>query len=124
MQSNKNFGELTFGFDIGIASVGWAVLNETRIVDLGVRVFDAAEDPKTGDSLNTGRRLLKTQRHRLHRRVLRLKKLRRLLRDFGAVSSANIEYFVTTSSKKGQSAKSDPWELRTKGLDEKLEGND
>ena len=124
MNDKKNFGQLTFGFDIGIASVGWAVLNETRIVDLGVRAFDAAEDPKTGDSLNAGRRLLKTQRHRLHRRVLRLKKLRRLLRDSGAVSSANIENFTSTSSKKGQLAKSDPWELRTKGLDEKLEGND
>jgi CRISPR-associated endonuclease Csn1 len=124
MQSKQNLGQLTFGFDIGIASVGWAVLGETRIVDLGVRCFDAAEDPKTGDSLNSGRRLLKTQRNRLHRRVLRLKKLRRLLRDTGAVPNANIEYFASTSSKKGQSAKLEPWELRAKGLDLKLEGCD
>lgn len=31
---------LTFGFDIGIASVGWCVLGEDRIVNLGVRCFD------------------------------------------------------------------------------------
>ena len=122
--NGSNFGNLTFGFDIGIASVGWAVLNETRIVDLGVRCFDAAEDPKTGDSLNSGRRLLKTQRNRLRRRVLRLKKLRRLLRDIGAVPNASIEYFASTPSKKGQSAKLEPWELRAKGLDLKLEGGD
>lgn len=31
----------TIGLDIGIASVGWAVINEdkSRIEDLGVRVF-------------------------------------------------------------------------------------
>ena len=45
------------GLDIGIASVGWAVLeNNThdepfRIIDLGVRIFDTAEQPKTGASL-------------------------------------------------------------------------
>jgi CRISPR-associated endonuclease Csn1 len=120
----KNLGPLTFGLDIGIASVGWAVLGENRIIDLGVRCFDAAEDPKTGDSLNEHRRLMKTQRNRLHRRVLRLKKLRRLLRDIGAVPNANIENFTTTSSKKGNPARSEPWELRAKGLDEKLDGAD
>ncbi len=120
----ENLGALTFGLDIGIASVGWAVLSENRIIDLGVRCFDAAEDPKTGDSLNEQRRLMKTQRNRLHRRVLRLKKLRRMLRDIGAVPSADIEHFATTSSKKGLPAKSDPWELRAKGLYEKLEGAD
>ena len=51
MNSNKNFGNLTFGFDIGIASVGWAVLSETRIVDLGVRAFDKAETAKEGNRL-------------------------------------------------------------------------
>ena len=45
------------GLDIGIASVGWAVLQNNsqdepvRIVDLGVRIFDKAEIPKTGESL-------------------------------------------------------------------------
>ena len=37
---------LTLGLDIGIASVGWTVLNETRIVDIGVRCFDKAERPR------------------------------------------------------------------------------
>lgn len=41
--ADKNLGSLTFRFDIGIASVGWSVLGETRIVDLGVRAFDKPE---------------------------------------------------------------------------------
>lgn len=45
------------GLDIGIASVGWAVLENNsqdepiRILDLGVRIFEAAEVPKTGAAL-------------------------------------------------------------------------
>ena len=49
------------GLDIGIGSVGWAVLRNQpngepdRIQDLGVRIFDKAEQPKTGASLEIGR---------------------------------------------------------------------
>ena len=45
------------GLDIGVASVGWAVvgLNGTGepvgLHRLGVRIFDKAEQPKTGESL-------------------------------------------------------------------------
>ena len=45
------------GLDIGIASVGWAVvaLNENAepygLIRCGSRIFDKAEQPKTGDSL-------------------------------------------------------------------------
>lgn len=51
------------GLDIGIASVGWAMVeideeeNPIRLIDLGVRVFERAEVPKTGDSLAAVRRL-------------------------------------------------------------------
>jgi len=54
---NKNLGPLTFGLDIGIASVGWAVLGENRIIDLGVRCFDKAETADKGESLNLARRM-------------------------------------------------------------------
>lgn len=55
------------GLDIGIASVGWAVLQNNsddepvRIVDLGVRIFDTAEIPKTGESLAGPRELHERQ---------------------------------------------------------------
>jgi CRISPR-associated endonuclease Csn1 len=58
----NNLGPLTFGLDIGIASVGWAVLGENRIIDLGVRCFDKAETAKEGDSLNLTRRMARLTR--------------------------------------------------------------
>ena len=112
------FGPLTFGFDIGIASVGWAVLNENRIVALGVRAFDKAENEK-GEPLNLARREKRTTRTRLGRRVLRLKKLRRLLRDAGLVSSANLTAFITPPRDKNDPP-NDPWHLRAAGLNRKL----
>lgn len=54
------------GLDIGIASVGWAMVeidedeNPICLIDLGVRVFERAEVPKTGDSLAAARRLARS----------------------------------------------------------------
>lgn len=45
------------GLDLGITSVGWSVIennnlgNPIRIVNLGSRIFDAAENPKNGYSV-------------------------------------------------------------------------
>lgn len=117
MKDKPVLGALTFGFDIGIASVGWAVLDSQRIVALGVRAFDAAENPKTGAPLNEHRRLMRTARNRLKRRAFRLKKLRRLLRDAEILPVADCSIFT------GSDAPS-PWNLRARGLDMKLEPAD
>ncbi len=123
-QSASPVDRLTFGLDIGIASVGWAVLEHSgeneeetsrgRIVDLGVRTFDAAEKGDTGEPLNLARRTARTMRKRLARRVQRLKKLRRLLRDAGIVPDADETHFVTPPH--GMN----PWLLRAEGLDRRL----
>ena len=61
------------GLDIGVASVGWAVvgLNGTGepvgLHRLGVRIFDKAEQPKTGESLAAPRRMARGMRRRLRR---------------------------------------------------------
>lgn len=57
----------TFGLDIGLASVGWAVMSATRIVDWGVRCFDKAETSDKGESLNLARRNARLMRRRLPR---------------------------------------------------------
>ncbi|WP_201770255.1 hypothetical protein [Basilea psittacipulmonis] len=50
------------GLDLGIASVGWALVsvNENEepigLLDCGVRTFERAEVPKTGESLAKARR--------------------------------------------------------------------
>jgi len=109
--SDKPTGSLTFGFDIGIASVGWCVLGEKHIVDLGVRCFDKAETAKEGESLNLARRTARLMRRRLRRRAWRLTKLARLLKREGLIDN--------TQSIRQPATKS-PWQLRVEGLDRKL----
>jgi len=113
-------GPLTFGFDIGIASVGWAVLCGTRIVDLGVRCFDAAEDPKTGESLGAKWRTLKVARRRLFRRADRLKQLLRLFVKECLLVKADHALLAAPPTEEGETNHRTPWALRSRGLDERL----
>jgi len=104
---------LTFGLDIGIASVGWAVLAGNRIVALGVRAFDKAETAKEGESLNLARRTARLMRRRLWRRAWRLTKLARLLKREGLVDRA--DFFMAQPGFADST-----WKLRTQGLDRLL----
>jgi len=88
MQQEKT--PYTLGLDIGIASVGWCVLGENRIIDLGVRAFDKAETAKEGDSLNLVRRSARLMRRRLRRRAWRLTKLARLLKRQGVIEDTHL----------------------------------
>ena len=69
------------GLDIGITSVGWAAVElntedePIRIIDLGVRIFDAAENPKDGASLALPRREARSARRRLRRHRHRLERI-------------------------------------------------
>lgn len=102
---------LIFGFDIGIASVGWCVLGERRFVDLGVRCFEKAETAKEGESLNLTRRTARLMRRRLRRRAWRLIKLARLLKRAGLVADAERLRHPSAIS---------PWRLRVEGLERRL----
>lgn len=113
----KDLGALTFGLDIGIASVGWAVLDENRIVDLGVRCFDKAETAKEGESLNLARRSARLLRRRLRRRAWRLIKLSRLLKREGVIADSNL--FKNKIGKNTPAPKSS-WQLRVDALDRQL----
>lgn len=116
-----------FGLDIGIASVGWAVLDEQRIVDLGVRCFDKAETAKEGDPLNLARRQARLLRRRLYRRAWRLTQLARLLKREGLIDNAKL---FASSPAFTEPDPTDPdgkrlrlvsaWELRRQGLDRLL----
>jgi CRISPR-associated endonuclease Csn1 len=101
---------LTFGFDIGIASVGWAVLAPHRIVGLGVRTFDKAETAKEGDSLNLVRRTARLMRRRLRRRAWRLTKLARLLKRRGVIDDVRLFHPQNPFAPS-------LWRLRVEGLD-------
>lgn len=107
----NNLGALTFGLDIGIASVGWAVLGEERIIDLGVRCFDKAETAKEGESLNLARRSARLLRRRLRHRAWRLTKLTRLFKREGLIAKTSTFKSPFTQSL---------WQLRVEALDHKL----
>ena len=109
------------GLDIGIASVGWAMVeideeeNPIRLIDLGVRVFERAEVPKTGDSLAAARRLARSVRRLTRRRAHRLLRARRLLKREGVLQAAD---FYENGLVK--SLPNTPWQLRAAALDRKL----
>jgi CRISPR-associated endonuclease Csn1 len=115
--SVKATESLIFGLDIGIASVGWAVLAPNRIVALGVRAFDKAETAKEGDSLNLVRRSARLMRRRLRRRAWRLKKLTNLLKQYGVIDAPT---FLQSQNVAVQS----PWQLRVEGLDRQLSASE
>lgn len=111
MESNTL--NLTFGFDIGIASVGWAVLAPDRIVALGVRAFDKAETADKGESLNLARRMSRLMRRRLYRRAWRQTKVARLLKREGLITDARQFHDQ-------RPAPVSPWQLRVDALDRLL----
>ena len=101
----------TLGLDIGIASVGAALIGEDKIIGLHVRTFDRAETAKEGESLNLIRRESRLTRRRIHRRRHRLSMFRRYFHRLGAIAKPDTSAFVTHDS---------PWELRALGLDQQL----
>ncbi|MGD9888930.1 MAG: type II CRISPR RNA-guided endonuclease Cas9 [Halothiobacillaceae bacterium] len=105
----------SLGLDIGMASVGAALLTDDHIHALHVRTFNAAETAKEGESLNLIRREARLTRRRIRRRAFRLTRLRRLFKRMGLISSHEAQAFATTAS---------PWELRAEGLNRKLETNE
>lgn len=112
----------TLGLDIGISSVGWAVLRNTpdgepnRIEDLGVRIFDSAEHPKTGASLALPRREARSSRRRIRRRRHRKERIKNLLEQSGVMSKTNMnDLFSLTNYEK------DVYTLRAEGLERCLQ---
>lgn len=106
----------TLGLDIGIASIGWAVINhdQSRIEDLGVRIFKKAEEPD-GKALNLARREARGARRRIHRRAIRMKKIKELYIKYSLVTKEELESLYQITSEKR-----DVWELRRIALEEKL----
>lgn len=107
------------GLDIGIASVGWAVLKldendqPYRIDKLGSRIFDAAEHPKDGASLAAPRREARGARRRLRRHKHRLERIRYLIVKENILSEDELHHLYDGDL-------SDVYMLRTKALDEKV----
>ncbi len=109
MQFNYKY---RLGLDIGVASVGAALLTEDRILALHVRTFEKAETAKEGESLNKIRREARLTRRRIRRRAFRLTRLRRALHRANLIETPDIESLSIISVS--------PWDLRAKALSQKL----
>lgn len=104
------------GLDIGIASVGYAVLaldhdeNPLGILRLGSRIFDVAENPKDGASLALPRREARSVRRRLRRHHHRLERIKNLLVSSNLITKDELLHLFDGNL-------SDIYALRVKALD-------
>ena len=109
----------TLGLDIGSKSIGWALLDtgeKPPIVDIGVRVFPEGVDRDTQGlekSKNATRREARGARRTHQRRNLRKQQLLSVLQSKGLLPNDDSQLMSLFHT--------NPYELRKKGLDEKLE---
>lgn len=105
------------GLDVGIGSVGWAVVrNEDdckRIEDFGVRIFDSSEDVKNRKSEAQKRREARGRRRLIRRRSYRKNALKYYLQKTGITTLEAIENYYKDNSH-------NIIDLRVKALDEKV----
>jgi len=106
------------GLDLGTNSLGWAALDlnnqgrPTGLIASGVRIFSDGRNPKDGSSLAVMRRLPRQQRRRRDRYLKRRSEFMERLIAHGLMPKDPAE--------RKQLEKINPWNLRVRGLDEKL----
>ncbi len=109
-----------FGFDMGTTSVGAAVVDyvedsgEGQVTHLSVRIFPEGVTEKKREPRNKARRTARMVRRQLRRRRVRRAELGRLLADAGLLPRFG-------GSDWSDAMGADPYELRARGLTEKLE---
>jgi CRISPR-associated endonuclease Csn1 len=121
--------ERILGIDLGIASLGWAVVEydkdndaNNRIVDCGVRLFTAAETPKEKESPNRARRVARGIRRVLSRRRVRMNEIKKLFVAHGLIKSDDLDDEGGMYHSKANRV--DVWKLRYEALRRKLTGNE
>lgn len=121
------------GLDLGVTSIGWALLKmecdengnafrndagqlNADIVDCGVRIFPTTTEAKTNEPKNRARRTKRGQRRLVKRKAIRRNDLRSYL-----CSNGLLPEIIETQSEKTFTSLGDPYDLRVRGLSEKLE---
>lgn len=102
------------GLDLGATSIGWAIYNieDNVLINMGVRIFDDGREDKSKASLCVKRRSARGIRRLQNRRRMQKQELLNKLIQFGLFPENNEE--------RQQLKLFNPYELRTKALDEKL----
>ena len=117
--NQKEQGKQTIlGLDLGTSSIGWALIEgdpaPKKIIDMGVRIFPEGVDRTKGEkSLNQDRRDARSLRRQGYRRVRRKQKLLHALQD--------AKLLPKKQDKLDDLMALNPYELRTRALDERLE---
>lgn len=107
------------GLDCGITSVGYAVMEldkndePFRIIRLGSRIFDKAENPKDGSSLALPRRTARGARRRIRRHQHRRDRIRYLLTDEKVLTQDELDGLFCGKLQ-------DIYELRCRALDQSV----
>lgn len=116
--------ERVLGLDIGISSLGWAVVDydkenslNNKIIKSGVRIFTIAENPKTGESLALPRRVARGSRRTNKRKKQRIKAIKNLFIKYLNLSKDEIFGKDNIFNSKKQK---DVWQLRDKALKREL----
>ena len=107
------------GLDIGIGSVGFAVLSwtndeDTRIETLGARLFDSGENRKRTATLSQERRMKRAHRRLLRRRKHRKDRVKFFLQKIGLISKEKLQAWQEVNGNQNV------LQIRLKGLTEKL----
>lgn len=109
------------GLDIGIGSVGWAVIRDqgehSRIEDFGVRIFDSGESNQGKDRPTQERRHKRSARRVTRRRSHRRKRLKHYLGTIGLTNEHKLQAYYESNNP-------NIYEIRTRGLYEKLSGEE
>ena len=106
----------TLGVDMGVASIGWAVVStEDSFIDSGVRIFPAGLDNFNSSKEkhpNLDRRGARGMRRRIRRKADRKALIKEILKDLGWLPSNDKEL--------DQWHKLDVYELRSRAISEKI----
>jgi CRISPR-associated endonuclease Csn1 len=122
--------ERILGLDIGIASLGWAVIEydkedrtKNRIIKSGVRLFTKAEHPKDGSSLALPRRDARGARRTIKRKRQRMKKIKYLFIEYLGLNKEDLfvvknreDKTIYTQKNIPNEERQDVWELRDKAV--------
>ena len=112
----KHVIKYVLGLDIGIGSVGWAVIRidgTPRIEDFGVYIFDSGENAKRRTRESQKRRGYRSARRLIRRRAHRKERLRFCFQKFGLATAREIASYFSGKEK-------DLIALRARALDEKI----
>lgn len=119
--------ERILGVDLGIASLGWSIVEHdkdnianNKIIDCGVRLFTAAQTPKEKESPNKARREARGIRRLIGRKRVRLNNIKKLLIANHLLNEEDLNdsvgIFNAPKIDNKNASKKDVWELRHDAL--------